>query len=344
MVMPLELDEALAAQEGIERTKKVAVSEIPIIDVAPLLRSGSAADKARIGEEMREAFTRVGFCYVKNHGVPQDLIDRAFAALPAFFALPEEEKLKVKINTNQRGWLGMRRQTQIHGKKPNRSESFIFGLDLPEDDPDRKAGLPLHDTNYWPEGMPQFRADLEAYWRAMYALGPHLLRGLALAMGQPEGFFEPMYKKPDSILRCVMYPPFDPADPDAFGAGPHTDNGTLTILAQDDVGGLQLRNLDGDWIDAPSIPGTFVINVGDMIMRWTNKAFRSTPHRVISNNTKPRYSMPFFFFPDYWTRIKPLPEYTSPDNPPKFEEVVWGEYVVGQFAQAYAHFQEGKAG
>ena len=340
--MPLELDEALAAQEGIDKTRKVSVSDIPIIDVAPLIGSGSVEDKARVAAQMAEAFTRVGFCYVANHGVPQDLIDRAFGLLPDFFGLPETEKAKITINTNQRGWLGMRRQTQVHGKKPNRSESFIFGLDLPEDDPDRKAGLPLHDTNKWPDGLPEFRSTLEAHWREMYALGPHLLRGLALAMGQDENFFEPMYKKPDSLLRCVMYPPSDPEDADAFGAGPHTDNGTLTILAQDQVGGLQLRTLDGTWVDAPTLPGTFVINVGDMIMRWTNGVFRSTPHRVVSNNDHVRYSMPFFFFPDYRTRISVLPEYTGADNPPKFDPIVWGEYVVGQFSLAYAHFKDGE--
>jgi isopenicillin N synthase-like dioxygenase len=340
--MPLELDEALAAQEGIDKTRQVSASDIPIIDVGPLVQGGSAKEKADVAAQMAEAFTRVGFCYVANHGVPQDLIKRAFSVLPDFFGLPETEKAKVPINTNQRGWLGMRRQTQVHGKKPNRSESFIFGLDLPADDPDRQAGLPLHDTNKWPEGMPAFRRELEAYWRALYALGPHLLRGLALAMGQPESFFEPMYTKPDSLLRCVMYPPSDPEDADAFGAGPHTDNGTLTILAQDDVGGLQLRTLDGIWVDAPTIPGTFVINVGDMVMRWTNGAFRSTPHRVISNGARTRYSMPFFFFPDYRTRIAVLPDYTSPENPPKFEPIIWGDYVVGQFSLAYAHFKEGE--
>jgi isopenicillin N synthase-like dioxygenase len=164
-------------------------------------------------------------------------------------------------------------------------------------------------------------------------------------MGQAEDFFVPFYTKPDSLLRCVSYPGMEGGAGSAgdfdgqFGAGPHTDNGTLTILAQDEVGGLQLRTLAGDWIDAPVIPGTFIVNVGDMIVRWTNGVFRSTPHRVVCSR-RTRYSLPFFFFPDYRTVVAPLPEFVSAERPRKFEPVVWGEYVQRQFALAYDHFKE----
>lgn len=336
--MPLELEDALASQQAIEKTKKVSTEEIPIVDVGRLVQGlpGGAAD---VAEQFTRAFKTIGFCYITNHGVPQSLIDRALAALPLFFDLPLEEKLKIPINQNQRGYLPMHRQTQLHGKKPNRSESFIFGLDLPADDPDRLAGLPMHDTNKWPEGVPEFRATMEEYWRALFNLGPKLLRGLALAMRQPEDFFVPFYTKPDSLLRCVTYPAMEGNFDGQFGAGPHTDNGTLTILAQDNIGGLQLRTLAGDWIDAPTIPNTFVINVGDMIVRWTNGAFRSTPHRVVCSN-RTRYSLPFFFFPDYRTVIEPLPEFVSDDKPSRFKPIVWGEYVRQQFALAYDHFKD----
>ncbi len=336
--MPLELEDALASQQGIDKTKKVSPDEIPIVDVARLI-DGVPGAAAEVAEQFEEAFTRVGFCYVVNHGVPVSLIRRALDVLPRFFDLPLEEKLKIPINTNQRGYLPMHRQTQIHGKKPNRSESFIFGLDLPDDDPDRLAGLPMHDTNKWPEGLPEFRATMEEYWRAVSELAPKLLRALALAMKQPEDFFDPYYKKPDSLLRCVTYPGIEGDFDGQFGAGPHTDNGTLTVLAQDDIGGLQLRTLAGEWIDAPVIPNSFIINVGDMIVRWTNGAFRSTPHRVVCSR-RTRYSLPFFYFPDYWTVIEPLPEFVSAETPPRYKPVVWGEYVRDQFSLAYDHFQE----
>ena len=340
--MPLAEYEALADQADIERTRKVAIEEIPIIDVAPLL-SGDPAGEARVAAQLSEAFQTMGFCYITGHGVPQAAIDRAFSVLPSFFDLPRAEKAKIPCNTNQRGWLAPKDATQIHGKKPNLSESFIFGLDLPENDPDRLAGTPLHDTNKWPEGLPEFRAGLEAYWREMYALGPKMMRGLALAMGMPADFFVPMFTKPDSLMRCAMYPPA-PGDFDGgFGAAPHTDNGTLTLLVQDNVGGLQIRTLAGEWIDAPSIPGTFIVNVGDMVARMTNGYFRSTPHRVTSG-TRTRYSIPFFFFPDYHARIEVLPHYVSADKPAAFEPVTWGEYVIGQFARTYAQFQKPKEG
>jgi isopenicillin N synthase-like dioxygenase len=336
--MPLELADALASQQGIEKTKKLSVNEIPIIDVGRLVK-GEPGSAVEVAEQFLHAFTTIGFCYITNHGVPQRLVDRALGELPRFFNLPLEEKLKIPINTNQRGYLQMHKQTQIHGRKPNRSESFIFGLDLPADDPDRRAGLPMHDTNRWPEGLPGFRETLEEYWRAVVAIGPKLLRALALAMKQPEDFFVPFYTKPDSLLRCVTYPGMEGDFDGQFGAGPHTDNGTLTILAQDDIGGLQLRTLAGDWIDAPVIPGTFIINIGDMIVRWTNGAFRSTPHRVVCSR-RTRCSLPLFFFPDYRTVIEPLPEFVSADKPPRFKPVVWGEYVRQQFAAAYDHFKE----
>jgi isopenicillin N synthase-like dioxygenase len=336
--MPLTEAEALADQSGIERARGVSVDEIPIIDVSPLL-SGSAGGEMATAHQLRTAFETMGFCYITNHGVPQAAIDRAFAALPAFFDLPAEEKARIPCNTNQRGWLAPKKQTQVFGKKPNLSESFIFGLDLPDSDPDRMAGIPLHDTNKWPEGLPEFRAALEAYWREMCALGPKMMRGLALAMGMPADFFAPWYKKPDSLLRCAMYPPATGEFDGTFGAAPHTDNGTLTLLMQDDVGGLQLRTLNDEWIDAPSLPGTFIVNVGDMVVRFTNGHFRSTPHRVLSGR-RTRYSMPFFFFPDYAMPIEPLPHFVSPQNPPRFEKVIWGEYVLERFGMSYDHFKK----
>ncbi len=336
--MPLAEEEALADQAGIENTRRVGAEEIPIIDVSPLV-AGFAEGEGAVAEQLRAAFEEMGFCYIRNHGVPQALIDRAFAVLPSFFDLPPEEKAKIPCNTNQRGWMAPKDATQIHGRKPNLSESFIFGLDLPTTDPDRMAGVPFHDTNQWPADLPAFREALEAYWHAMYALGPKMMRGLAMAMHVSPDFFVPWFSKPDSLLRCAMYPPAEGEFDGVFGAAPHTDHGTLTLLMQDSVGGLQIRTRRDEWIDAPSIPGTFIINIGDMVARMTNGHFRSTPHRVISHRSQRRFSLPFFFFPDYAMRVEVLPEYQSADNPPRFEPVIWGEYVLAQFTKSYAQFK-----
>lgn len=334
--MPLDSALASAAQETIADTRTVAAEQIPVIDVGALV-TGDLAARQAVGDEMAEAFVTWGFCYVANHGVPQASVDAALAVLPHFFSLPVEEKSKVAINRNMRGFMGMHRHTQVHGKKPNRSESYIFGRDLPADDPHRMAGIPFYDTNYWPEGLDEFRTTLEAYWRDLEPFAYRLNRALALAMQQDEGYFDDMYRKPDTLIRCVSYPPAEGDFSGQFGAAPHSDNGTLTILAQDRVGGLQLQTLAGDWINAPSIPGTFVINVGDMIMRMTNGVFRSTPHRVVSS-PRHRYSMPLFFYPDHDARIEPLAPFVTADNPARYEPIVWGEYLQGQFGLAYDHY------
>ncbi len=218
--MPLERDFALKSQEQIATTKQVAIDEIPIIDVGALVEEQVTGPTA-VAAEMAKAFESIGFCYITNHGIPQELIDRAFAALPSFFDLPLDAKMAIPINLNQRGYIPMAGQKLRHAKKISRTESFIFGLDLPADDIDRMAGVPFHDANKWPDGLPEFRATLEEYWRALFSLGPKLLRGLALAMRQPEDFFVPLYKKPDSLIRCAKYPPNpDPFDGE-FGSSPH---------------------------------------------------------------------------------------------------------------------------
>lgn len=337
--MALNANESRAAEEAVV-TKKLTANEIPMIDVSPLI-AGSPAGELEVAKQLATAFRHIGFCYIKGHGVPQGVIDRAFAALPAFFDQPESEKEKVRCNSNQRGWVGMNRTKHVYGRKPNVAESFLMGLDLPADDPDRKAGIPFHDTNYWPAGLPKFRESVEAYWRELAKLGPKMMRALALSIGQTADHFAPMYKKPDSLLRCSMYPavkgPFD----GSFGSGPHTDYGTLTILAQDDVGGLQIQALSGEWFDALSIPGAFIINAGDMVARMTNGEFKSTPHRVMCGPRR-RYSLPFFYFPDYSARIEVLPQFTSSKRPASFEPVIWGEYVLGKFKKTYDHLAESK--
>ncbi len=335
--MPLDAAEAIAAQTTIADARRIDPDRIPIIDVSALASDDGAAHE-RVGYELADAFVSMGFCYLSGHGVPQKLIDDAFAALPRFFEHDVAQKNLVPINKNMRGFMGMHRHTQVHGKKPNRSESFIFGTDLPANDPDRLAGKPFHDTNYWPP-VANFREPLEAYWRALQPFAYRLLRGISLSMGQPAGFLDAMYKKPDSLLRCVHYPPALGEFDGQFGAGPHTDNGSLTILAQDNVGGLQIKTMAGEWIDALPIPGTFVFNVGDMIMRLTNGRFRSTPHRVVSAK-RTRYSMPLFFFTDYDARIAPLPNFVDADHPPQFEPIIWGDYLQGEFFKAYDHYKE----
>ena len=231
-----------------------------------------------------------------------------------------------------RGYLPMADQHRAEAAKPNLSESYLIGPDLAEDDPAVVEGLPLHGVNPWPDVPDGFQDALGGYHAAMSALGLRLLPLFETALDLPDGFFAARYCSPMGFVRSLHYPPAPAeADPDRFGAAPHSDFGFITILAQDDVGGLQVQTRDGDWIDAPNRPGVFLVNIGDMLMRWTNDRFRSTVHRVLNAPGRDRYSLPFFFDPDFETEVSCLASCAGPGNPPRYDPVVWGDYLTARF-------------
>ncbi len=255
--------------------------------------------------------------------MPQPLIDAAFAEAKKFFALPPEVKASVKINSSHRGYIGINNSTYSAEVKPNYNETFLMGFDLGPDDPDVKAGVAMHGSNQWPAGHPQFRATIEAYHRALLDLGFVILRIFGTALDLGEDFFAGHYTKPMPFVRLLHYPPQPPTRADnEFGIAPHTDYGFLTILAQDDIGGLQVKRRDGGWIDATYIPGTFVVNIADMLMQWTNDRWVSTPHRVINTTGRERYSIPFFFDPTYHTLVECIPSCRGPGNPAKYGDSI----------------------
>jgi isopenicillin N synthase-like dioxygenase len=309
--------------------------QIPVIDIAPFL-DGSAPDE--VIAAVRGAATDSGFLYIKGHGVPQELIDRAFAQAEAFFALPDTVKNSVKINSSHRGYIGMKNAKYSEETKPNLNETFLMGYDLGPDDPDVKAGVAMHGPNQWPEGYPQFRATIEEYHSALLQLGFSMLRIFSRALELPEDFFHRHFSKPMPFVRLLHYPP-QPATraEDEFGIAPHTDYGFLTILAQDEVGGLQVKRRGGGWIDAPFIPGTFVVNIADMLMQWTNDKWVSTPHRVINTTGRERYSIPFFFDPTYHTVVECIASCISEDSPAKYPPITWGDYLKRRFDETYAY-------
>ncbi len=316
----------------------VSVTEqIPIVDVAPF-RCGTRAGKDLVARAIRSAAEDNGFLYIKNHGVPQEAIDAAFAASKRFFTLPEADKLAIKINKWHRGYLPFNNAVTAEGVKPNLSESFLVGGYLPPDDPDVLADVPMHGPNQWPAAMPEIRPVLEAYIEHLTDLGLLVLRAFAVALELPEDFFSQHYRKPMRFIRLLHYPPQSPQRADnEFGAAPHTDYGCLTILAQDEVGGLQVKRRGGGWIDAPSIPGTFVVNIADMLMRWTNDKWVSTPHRVINISGRERYSLPFFFDPTYDTLVSCIESCRRPGEPAKYPPITWGEYLKQRFDSTYAY-------
>jgi len=313
--------------------QKGMFDEIPVIDVSPLL-DGSEAGLKAVAEEIDYVYSQVGFGYITNHGIDSALIDGIFEASAQFHALPRGEKMKLEINEFHRGFIPIntslvRTSSIAKVRKPNQSESLMVMHELPEDDPDLVAGAPLAGPNQWPENLPGFRETVMAYNNAVAGLARRLVQAISVALGAGPHHLDPYFERPTTFLRMLYYPPQPPqSEEELFGSAPHTDYGFLTILLQDDVGGLQVRNIEGDWVDAPYIPGAFVMNSADILHRWSNGRFISTPHRVINRSGRARYSNPFFFDPDMKAKIEPLASCVGPDNPPKYEPLVYGDYLM----------------
>jgi isopenicillin N synthase-like dioxygenase len=290
---------------------------IPLIDLAPL-RQGGPSGLARVASEIHRACVEVGFLYVVGHGVPQRLVEDAFAQSARFHAQPLEVKQKLTINPFHRGYLGLASYALNERLRPNLSESLVIMHELPPDDPDLLAGKPLQGPNQWPD-LPGWRDTILSYNRALEDLGRALLPAFAGALELPADYFEAMFRKPTTFLRLLHYPPQSPAAPDnEFGSAPHTDYGCITILAQDETGGLEVRRRGGEWAAAPPIPGSFVVNLGDMMARWTNDRFVSTPHRVVNSSGRDRYSIAFFFDPNLETVVSCLPSCLEPQGAPRY--------------------------
>ena len=277
--------------------RRLSDSALPVIDVSTL-RNGDAAARQQTGAQIREACLDLGFMYVSGHGVDPDLQKQVFTQAAAFFAQPEEEKLTIDmtLSPHNRGYERLGGQTLEDGSPPDLKEGLYIGEDIPLGHP-RLARSDFNlGPNQWPHGLPGFQDTMNAYYAEMLALGERLMAGIALSLGLPENYFADFCREPLTALKLLHYPP-QPANPEPGekGCGAHTDFGGITMLLQDDNGGLQVLGADGHWLHAPPIPGTYVVNLADMISRWTNDTYRSTLHRVINVSGKERYSIPFFF-------------------------------------------------
>lgn len=324
----------IAERSGTE-ARKIDFSEIPVIDIGAMLGDDAAA-KREAAAKIREAAINVGFFYVKNHGVPADVVETARATADRFYALPEDIKCQYDVMKTKRhkGYVpvgGLSADPSI----VDLQEGYEIGLELPADDPDYQAGNALLGPNIWPEEMPEFQRDIYRYFEESMELGKRLYRLFALAVDMPEDYFEPMVTKPCAQLRILYYPDTDPKEA-KVGIGAHTDYESFTLLWQSEAG-LQVQNRAGEWIEAPPIEGTFIINIGDMMMRWTNDLFVSTPHRVINTSGKKRYSMALFFAANHDTVVECLPTCQSAENPPKYPPTHFGYWIENMHSYSYAY-------
>ena len=317
-------------------------TQIPIVDFAPMLGT-DASGRAGVAAAIRAACTDVGFFYMVNHGVPVAVRAQAFAAADRFFGQPPTVKSAIHISKSPyvRGYTPMLEENfDTANGKGDLKESFDMAFDVPLDHPVVRLGEGLYGPNVWPQGDTAFRADIGAYYDALLRLSGRLLNAFALALDLPEDYFDPLVRMPLASMRLLHYPPQPAAAKDGqIGAGPHSDYECFTILAQDDIGGLQVLNTQGDWIPAPPIAGAFVVNIADMMARWTNDRFVSTLHRVVNNGGRDRYSIPFFFGPDYDATIEPLPSCVSAERPAAYPPILTGRYLEGRFAATYSHLK-----
>jgi isopenicillin N synthase-like dioxygenase len=290
------------------------------------------------------ALGKIGFAYIGGHGVPQDVIDGAFTASRAFHASPDELKRALAINEYHRGFMWLASSTVVTSSvarvtRPNLSESLMVMHEAAAGE----IGQPLQGPNRWPDWLPGFRAAIDAYRIELERVSRAVIRLIAVALDLPADALDRHFARPTTFLRLLRYPPHPAeAGDDQFGSAPHTDYGIITLLAQDDSGGLQVRRRDGGWIDAAPLPGTFVLNVADMLARWTNDRFVSTPHRVVNRSGGDRYSLPFFFDTDMDAVIECLPTCTGPGNLPRYEPVRYGDYLMDRLNRNY-DYRKGEA-
>ena len=315
-------------------------SEVPIIDVAPLVAGtgGQEAVAAAMGRACREN----GFFYVVGHGVNEDLHQRLEGLSHAFFAQDLETKLEIRMALAGTAWRGyFPVGHELTSGKPDLKEGLYFGSELGEDGV--RAGLPLHGPNLFPAGIPGFGDTVLDYIAALTDLGHALMRGIALSLGLDPRYFRERYMAdPLTLFRIFHYPPVTVAPEEAqqWGVGQHTDYGVLTILKQDDVGGLQVKT-GSRWIDAPPVPDSFVCNIGDMLDRLTRGLYRSTPHRVQNVSGRSRLSFPFFFDPGFDARVEPI-DLSGVPLPEDDKHERWDDASVHEFEGTYGDYVLGK--
>ena len=304
-----------------------STEEIPTIDISGYL-SGKPGELERVAAKLREVTETIGFFYLAGHGVERSVFDDMFASAKRFFDQPLEEK-KTVGRDGRIGFFELQdrerdgNQYLVQKTTAPYNESFIIGRERAPDDADALAGKPFCKFNLWPKNLPGFRESVVDYQNRMIALGRKMLPLWARSLDLPLDFFDAMFEKPHANIRVVHYPPQKDVGTGVYGSIPHTDNCFMTLLAQANVPGLAVRMPSGHWRIADIIPGTIIVNTGNLMVRWTNARYLSTKHRVINKSGADRYTFPVFFGPDFETMIECLPTCQSPDNPPMFEPITY---------------------
>ncbi len=311
---------------------------LPVIDVSPLL-SGPEPARRAAAEDIGAACRDLGFFYASGHAIAPETLTQLAEASQRFFALPADAKMKVAMARGGRAWRGFFPVGgELTSGKPDIKEGLYFGEELGPEDPRVKAGLPLHGANLFPEAVPELGPLVLQFMRDAERSAHAIMEGVALSLGLDAQYFRRALTAQPTLLFRIFHYPASTAD-EGWGVGEHTDYGLLTLLAQDDIGGLQVMTPNG-WIEAPPIPGTLVCNIGDMLDRLTRGAYRSTPHRVLNASGRSRLSFPFFFDPGFAAQIAPLPGHAATDDSTQR----WDKANVHAYDGTYGDYLIGKVG
>jgi isopenicillin N synthase-like dioxygenase len=318
-----------------DEVREYTRSRIPIIEIGPIIDGTEAiAKRYAVAAEIGKACREYGFFYITGHGVGEELQRRLEGLSRRFFARPMEEKMEIRMARGGKAWRGyFPVGGELTSGRPDLKEGVYFGAELDEEHPMARAGVPLHGSNLFPANIPEFREAVLEYINAMTGLGHALMRGIAISLGLDESYFAERYTGDPLILFRIFNYPAQPSS-EGWGVGEHTDYGLLTILKQDDAGGLQVKS-QSQWIEAHPIPGTFICNIGDMLDRLTGGLYLSTPHRVRNLSGRDRLSFPFFFDPNFNAEVEPLPfNATIFDN----RDERWDKASVHEFRGTYGDY------
>jgi len=313
-------------------------SSVPVIDIRPLIESSN--DRLTVADHIGRACRECGFFYIAGHGIKEELQLRLEELSRTFFAQDLEKKMEIRMQLGGKYWRGY---FPVGGELTSGiadiKEGIYFGAELGPDHPMVKTGTPLHGPNLFPSNITGLRETVLEYMSQMTALGHKLMTGIALSLGLEESYFADRYTSdPLTLFRIFNYPANDSLD--RWGVGEHTDYGVLTILKQDESGGLQVKSRS-QWIDAPPVEGSFICNIGDMLDRMTRGLYRSTPHRVQNSSGRDRLSFPFFLDPNFDARIEPI-EIVGASITDDDKESRWDKESVHQFQGTYGDYLLGK--
>ncbi|MFE9499907.1 isopenicillin N synthase family dioxygenase [Streptomyces collinus] len=304
------------------------------MDISGWFTGGAAARE--VARRVNHTCADVGFLYLAGHGIPDRVTQGVFSAANRFFSLPVDRKMQLDfaLTGRHRGYVPPAVEATDPTTEGDCKEAFNMGLVIDPGTAPPAVAAHMGAPNLWPVDLPGFREQVTEYFDAVLKLSHVIFDIFAVGLGLSPGQFAEDLKSPIAHMRLLRYPP-KTADSPRIGIGAHCDYEMLTILAQDGVGGLEVRNEDGEWIPAPPVPGTFVVNIGELLARWTNGIYTATPHRVINTASTARCSVPFFFASGYQSVITPLDTCVSAERPAGFPPVYAGSYLLQRLHENY---------